>query len=268
MLTSQQLVDLFSSPRVGGAFSGKLEALRRFGADGGEDVFLRKLRDAQVKPARWVEYDDPTDNVSAPRRRDDRPGVVQPKSLTASDVAWLERLPRDPTAVSYSDARVLTGMVGQVEAGSSDARLLQSIWAPIRQFHARRAAEAELENTRNRIAPVIPESVAAGLLARAILAEVPDLTEDEASTRSFAALREAKRRVEDDAAAALDVATARVRALSGPFDAAELFESAAYLELARGAARGGDHSARTAIGEYDQALVDLRAASRPKDDAA
>lgn len=110
------------------------------------------------------------------------------KELTAVEMAWLDRLPRDPAQVTWEDARSLAAMASQ-SLSPADRRLVASVWEPVRHLHDRRAAEVSLANARRPL-PEVPAS-AYNALADAISDEHAELTDGEALSRASAALHEA-----------------------------------------------------------------------------
>jgi hypothetical protein len=72
-----------------------------------------------------------------------------PRSLTAGDLAWLDRLPRDPAQVSDDDATAVARLAREVAPGTSDDRIVQAAWNPVRQLHDARAREHDLGHARN-----------------------------------------------------------------------------------------------------------------------
>ncbi len=96
------------------------------------------------------------------------PAPDMPAQLSAADLAWLQRLPTDPAAISYEDARVLAGMVQTLPAGSADLRLVSSIWLPVKQVHDTAQANPTEGTTVNPepATPTTPEE---------LLAQLPDV---------------------------------------------------------------------------------------------
>jgi len=100
-------------------------------------------------------------------------------------------VPTDPAQVSYADATQLAGLSTSL-AGTqhaSDARLVESVYAPVRELHDGNAARVAL-TAAQRPAPPVPSS-ALQALTDAIATEVPTLQPAEALSRAGTQLREA-----------------------------------------------------------------------------
>lgn len=96
--------------------------------------------------------------------------------LDASDLAWLERLPRDPTEVSLEDAATVHGLLKNLRLGrasESDRRLVQSIWQPIKALHDKAEAVHNLELARRPLPELSEAAVAA--VAEVMCNEDPSL---------------------------------------------------------------------------------------------
>jgi hypothetical protein len=93
--------------------------------------------------------------------------------------------------VPFEDAQQLAGLVSAVSKMSqpADARLLESIWRPIREFHDKAAAQAELTAAQHPL-PEVP-STAYGALADIIGQEADQLNDDERLARASAVLNAA-----------------------------------------------------------------------------
>jgi len=208
MITSKQLLDLIKDggPTTPG-FAGKVEALRRFGiaskpaGGGGGTVAQRQLFSdlagvEQVgRPAR---YAPPAEDAKVTALTGPLPPgqLSKGNDLSGADLAWLQRLPSDPSKVTYADAVQLAALslASSNFADRSGARLVESIWAPVRELHDARAAEVALRNAQQP--EWTPPASLCDALADALHAEHPELTEDEAYTRG--------RRMLSDAQALLD----------------------------------------------------------------
>lgn len=112
--------------------------------------------------------------------------------LTAAELAWIGRLPDDPTKVTFEDARVLAAMSNTIERlkNPADALLVDQAWVPVRAGHDRNAAQARLDEVKVA-PPSIPSSTLAAL-AEALAAENSQLTEDEARLRGQTFLAEVR----------------------------------------------------------------------------
>jgi len=86
-------------------------------------------------------YDHPRDGVS-------HHVDMKKTALLPSDIAWLDRLPKDPAKVSVEDARTLRSLLGSLKLGKaseSDRRLVLMQWNPVKALHDRGEAEHNLE---------------------------------------------------------------------------------------------------------------------------
>ena len=117
---------------------------------------------------------------SGPRHPEDMVGrSVDRKqdALAASDIAWLNRLPSDPAAVSVEDAATVRKMLTALRAGhssQSDQRLVMTYWEPIKQHHDKLRAEHNLDLASRPLPdPYAHGSIAA--VAEAMEAEEPGL---------------------------------------------------------------------------------------------
>jgi hypothetical protein len=199
---------------------------------------------APARPARKT-YDNPTLVPRRPRQN------AQP--LTASDIAWLNRLPSDPSQISYEDAHALARLDADWPSGSPDARLVRSVLGPVRRHHDAQQAQVELDNLKAIPARNIDHGQALSMVSAAVMREVPELTEDEAHTRARDLLTAALDKARAEHAAALDAAQAKVHTASKPYNPTDMADSQAYREMARAAALSGDGTARRAIRDYDAA---------------
>ncbi len=165
-------------------------------------------------------------NGAAPRY--DHPGARpvrrEPGPLTPAELVWIQRLPADPAQVSYEDARVLVGLVASVgkvatpgadqfegaqpahndPKAAGDSRLVESIYAPIRELHDRAVANIRLEVAQQPL-PAIPASTT-GALAEAYMAEIPGLRQHEAWARAEEAVADARADREATRQKAIDAA--------------------------------------------------------------
>lgn len=86
--------------------------------------------------------------------------VDRERALSAADVAWLQRLPEDPKALSDADVKALAQLRAECR-GESDARLLDSICAPVIAYHEEIAAAAlaKREQWESQPVPKAPRAV-------------------------------------------------------------------------------------------------------------
>jgi len=189
MLSSAEIVKAVTSTRSGGS-AGSLAFLAH--REKGKATVKQSafLKDAQqqhpVGTAPTAQtYDHPGQLAYHSKPRPDGP-------LTPTELAWLQRLPADPAHTPYDDAVGL----GQLAAGVSkmqhpvDARLVQSYWAPVKDFHDGNEANVTLANARSTPVPPVPPS-ALPALAEAVTAEHPELSPGESAGRAKALLDEA-----------------------------------------------------------------------------
>jgi hypothetical protein len=132
--------------------------------------------------------------TSNPARVVEVPASVERLPLSPADIAWLDRLPKNPAEISPEDLRTLTTMAGRA-ASDGDRRLLETILGPIRAHHDRLERRSRLQDTiteasrpHQRSRDV--EDLAVFVLADRLHQETPELTEGEAEARARQALRE------------------------------------------------------------------------------
>jgi len=208
MLSSQDVLHLTTTPRTG-IHRGKVmfHQQRLQTPRNAEEAAQRDLLDhlvAQPAEGSMQSYvhpgDNPTPNLAA--------------QLNAADLGWLQRLPAEPHHISYEDGRVLAGMAQATKLGSSDRRLVDSIWNPVKQLHDIGQAKANLANADAAAVPTPPPATH-DVLATALAREMPMLTADEVRARARTQLADAvakqtetRRQARDAAADALAKATA------------------------------------------------------------
>jgi hypothetical protein len=114
----------------------------------------------------------PENSATSSRTRRDPNAELSPIEL-----AWLERLPSDPAQVRFEDAVELAALASSVSAmrAPQSARLVNSVWLPIKAHHDRRVAEARLAQAREPL-PSLPSETKAAL-AEALAAQNPGLSE-------------------------------------------------------------------------------------------
>ena len=201
MLSSKDVIHLTTTPRTG-MHRGKVEfqKQRLQTPRTSEETAQKALLEALItQPAEGLQ------TYAHPGRDAQAVAGLSPQ-LTASDLAWIQRLPTEPDQIKYEDARTLAGMAQATPLGSSDRRLVDSIWRPLEQLHDVAEAKVELTNATAAAVPT-PPAATATVLAAAIAREMPALTPDEANARARALLKEAvdkqsesRRKVRDAAA--------------------------------------------------------------------
>jgi len=192
MLSSKQILDLVSQ-NPSHALKGKIAYHQRaqrtsMNAFNGPDSHKRLLDDLAAQcetlpPPTVTTYAHPADD---PRARSVKPV----DGLTPADLAWINRLPNDPAQVPFTDAVSLAGLASGVSAFKhpSDARLVESVWQPVKEIHDANAARVALDQAQTPV-PNVPSS-ALSALTDAIAAEVPQLDSTEAVARAGAQLRD------------------------------------------------------------------------------
>lgn len=160
-LTAEELLTVLSAKGVGTVEGVRHRALKRMTPR--EKQLVDDVR-ANLRAAKdaWLGATAPVPPwgkflPSSPRR----------EPLTASDLMWLERLPRDPAEVTEDQAKELANLAARVEPRSSDARLVQSIFEPVRERYQARTTEA-LVGRQQKLAPPRPPDYGLTLLAEAI----------------------------------------------------------------------------------------------------
>jgi hypothetical protein len=132
--------------------------------------------------------------TSNPARVVEAPASVERLPLSPADIAWLDRLPKEPTEISAEYLRIVAAMAGRA-ASDGDRRLLETILGPVRAHHDRLERRSQLEDTiakasRSHQRSRDVEQLAISVLAERLHQETPELTEGEAEARARQALRE------------------------------------------------------------------------------
>jgi len=194
MLTSKQITDAIAQDPNHPSAAGKVAYLRRS---------LKSSMGVRTDPASHYQFADDLaaqHTPGAPGAEPYRHPGNDPKAhapgrggtpLSPSDLAWIGRLPSDPTKMPYDDAVQLAGLSASL-AGTqhaSDARLVDSVWKPVQEVHDAGAARVALDQAQRSV-PDVPSS-AVRALADSIAAEVPNLQPAEALSRAGTQLREA-----------------------------------------------------------------------------
>lgn len=197
--TSAALVKLIASahlqPVARATALAQLDRQSRFKAAGG--TYMPRTRDfverfAQVPdPNSAKKPSHPADFQTVGRRRTEGP-------LSAAEMAWLQRLPSDPTQVPFEDAAEVANLVAKVSRmkDPAGARLLTSVWQPIADYHDRRVAQDRLARARQPL-PTIP-SGALDALIEAVKIEDPTLPDDVIVSRANTLLRTTLDKRSDD----------------------------------------------------------------------
>ncbi len=211
MLSSTEIVKAVTSTRSGGS-AGSLAFLARREKGKGtvrQGAFLKDMQ--QQRPVGTA----PTaESYNHPGRLAYRTKPRPDGALTPTELAWLGRLPDDPTKTSFDGAAAL----GQLAANISrmehptDHRLVQSYWHPVADHHDAAEAEVALSNARSTSLPTPPSSTMPALV-EAVTAEHPELTPGEATGRAKAMLGEATTKRGDARAQAIANAKDKLAAL-------------------------------------------------------
>lgn len=134
--------------------------------------------------------------------------------LSPIELAWLDRLPRDPAAVTFEDAERLAALSGQISAmrNPQSALLIETVWAPVKALHDNRVAQAKLALAKQPL-PRFPEAVY-GAMADALESEHPGVPGEALGVMARQAIEEVRERQERDHSVALDRAQRQVDQLA------------------------------------------------------
>lgn len=204
MLTTKQISDLIAKPitrtsqgRAAYLAAQEKQSGERNGAtSANQRRFLDDFQAVAVPESTATKYNHPG-RPPLPFRKDGQP-------LSPSDLAWLQRLPADPTQVPHDDARQLATIAASLSPTKNpdDHRLVASAWEPIRDFHDSNEARLHLQAAQTT-QPSLPSSTLPAL-ADAVMSETPQLQPHEAIARAGQLLQDAaaNRAITSDAAAA------------------------------------------------------------------
>ncbi|GAB6983525.1 hypothetical protein [Nocardioides pyridinolyticus] len=134
--------------------------------------------------------------------------------LSAVELAWLDRLPRDPAQVRFEDAQRLAALAASISPmkAPQSARLIESAWAPVKALHDRRVAEAELKQAQRPL-PRLPDGLVDALLD-ALIEEHPGVSREALRVQARELATDVQVRREDAYANALNRARRHVDLLS------------------------------------------------------
>ena len=179
MLTTTDITDLITATPSKGRRGRMLAMQRQLNRDRNSSSAQRKLIAAllEQEPVASAVYSHPERAV-----RLDPVRAGKAITLTESDRAWLSRLPT-ADKVTFNDATELARLARQVEPRTPDARLIASIWEPVRTRHDRAAAARELDAARQPW-PDIPRAALREALVDAVKAETSELDEAERRNRA------------------------------------------------------------------------------------
>ena len=90
------------------------------------------------------------------------------EDLAPAELAWLQRLSLDPTQISFPDAARLAALAQSISPmqAPASARLIDSVWGPVKELHDRRVAEAQHADAAEPLTRI--PSVAIGAIAELI----------------------------------------------------------------------------------------------------
>jgi hypothetical protein len=165
VMTPKELLAFLSGSNMNG---GRAKSRLNHGSRAGnllpraQREFLEAVRDAPRRPstAGVVHPEDEAGRAGNRRNKDE--------DLTPVELAWLQRLPLDPAAITFDDAVQLAALAGSVSKMKTPAsyRLVESVWRPVKDLHDERLAKAELDRARAPL-PDLPhttlEAIAASL---------------------------------------------------------------------------------------------------------
>lgn len=220
-LTTKQLLSLLDGKQM--TIGRALGILRRDehypSLPAAQREFVRAVYEAaREKPGAPVQHPEDAAHRSRRERRDER------AELTPVELAWLDRLPRDPAQVRFDDAVQLATLARSISAmhTPTSARLVESIWLPVKAIHDRRVADAKLAQARRPLS-ALPASTRDAVRA-ALAVEMPGIADSVLAGQAGEVVRE----LEDARAAAH---ADRVR--SAEAEVAEVTERAkAYARVA------------------------------------
>ncbi|CCH77737.1 hypothetical protein BN12_220015 [Nostocoides japonicum T1-X7] len=144
---------------------------------------MQRIDDLKELPT----YRHPEQDAKALKTRD---GMGDGYQLSQADLAWLERLPRDPAAITYDDAVALASMARSISKmhSPSDARLVNAIWNPVKEIHDAARARVELTHADAYASFTVPASAVAAF-ADAIEGDNPGMHPAEALAQSEELIR-------------------------------------------------------------------------------
>lgn len=197
MLTSDQVVDaIVNYGRPGGR--GRARALDRINRTGMGTSTMTTAQRALVESIATAQVTAPAAGYAHPaaeartHRSPAPPGSEsQAAPLTAAAVAFLQRLPEEPDKIPYDDAVEVFKMANG-NVAPQDAPLVRAVADPLRSFHDRRAADAQLAAAQEP--PLRVPASALNALADAIAAENEQLHPAEALGRANDKIAELSRR--------------------------------------------------------------------------
>jgi hypothetical protein len=163
--------------------------------------FLQKFIDQPVPDRNFGQHPRDAVRPTADDLRRADSGTAEP--LSPVELAWLERLPKDPAAIPFEDATVLAGMVQRLSPMTqpADARYVRDIWEPVADLHDKRilngviaVASRPLPDLPSGALDALKEAVGAELTAAAERGERSKPSEYEVLDRARDLLKDALNR--------------------------------------------------------------------------
>jgi len=211
MLSSTEITKLVASP-PSGLTAGALAHLAR--REHSKSTVKAKAFLDDMQAQRPVGTAPPGEQYDHPGRtpKDQRRGGGP---LSAVEMAWLQRLPADPSKTSYDDASAVAALAADISRMDhpADARLVASHWLSIRDYHDGNAANVTLSNARATPLPTPPPSTLPAL-AEVVTVEHAALSPGEATGRAKAMIDQAVAKRSDARAQAIADAQDTLSALA------------------------------------------------------
>lgn len=174
-MTTRELLKLLDGKQMNqGAAKAKLGRTGRPGhylpAD--QKRFLESVSTA-ARPQRGAGPVHPETEASRNQYRRDKD-----EDLTPVELAWLQRLPLDPSKVTFDDAVRLAALAASIREAKTpaSARLVQSVWEPVKHLHDERVAKDRAERVREPLGKLPKTTV--GAIADALMEEHPGVSRE------------------------------------------------------------------------------------------
>jgi hypothetical protein len=174
-LKPTELLDLLSSSQMNpGRAKNRLHHYSKPGnyLPAAQRKLLQAVADSKrVRNASRVSHPDDESRRQQYRRDKD-------EDLSPVELAWLQRLPLDPAAVTFDDAAQLAALANSVSQTKTPAsyRLVESVWRPVKQLHDERVAKARVEHAREPLTE-LPD-VTLDAIVDALEEEYPGVSRD------------------------------------------------------------------------------------------
>jgi hypothetical protein len=174
-LTTQEILKLLDGKQMTKGRAGAM--LRRSEKPGNyltadQRAFLQSVYKTPYRKSD-VSVPHPQDEATRAQYRRDKD-----EDLTAVELAWLQRLPLDPAKVTFDDATHLAALANSVKVTKTpaSARLVQSVWQPVKQLHDERIAKARVEHVRAGLNDLPDTTI--GAIADALAEQHPGVSRD------------------------------------------------------------------------------------------